>query len=159
MSRKGRIPNRSNDLSRARDAHRTRSNNPTLRKGTLRPVTIPEPDPGWHPIARQLWDSLLTSGQADFFQNSDWAFAYSLCEDLSLYKKPLVAKDGTEYYKRSGQMLQTIYKAMNSLMVTESDRRQVQLELEQPDDGEQDRTTLAVIDGYKEALKKGNKKK
>lgn len=126
----GPVPNRSEDLARPRS--RKGGNQQEVTKGIARPVEIPEPDPEWHPIAAMLWDALTRSGQADFYQQSDWAFAYSLCEDLSLYKSPLVSKDGVEYHKRSGQMLQTIYSAMERLLVTEGDRRRVRIELDAP---------------------------
>jgi hypothetical protein len=53
-----------------------------------------------------LAEVLRTGG--DFYQNSDWAFAYSLCEDLYHYEKS---------GKSSGQMFQTIYSAFERLLV------------------------------------------
>lgn len=104
-----------------------------------------------------LWDSLLTSGQSDFYQDSDWAFAYSLCEDLTRYKEPLLDRDGNPYFKRSGQMLQTIYSAMERLLVTEGDRRRVRVELVPPSDEEDDAAVLAIAD-YQAGLSKGASK-
>src|SRR5690348_13422300 len=101
MGARGPIPNRDADL--ARDRSRKGGDHVPTTKGVSRPATIPDPDPEWHPIAAQLWWALLESGQADFYQSSDWALAFSICDDLSYYKR------GT---KRSGQMLQTIYSAM-----------------------------------------------
>lgn len=98
-----------------------------------------------------VWDSLGTSGQADFYQQSDWAFAYSICEDLSMYKKPFVTKDGEEYHKRSGQMLQTIYSAMSNLLLTEADRRRVRIELESPKE-EGEAAEVIAINEYKAGL-------
>ncbi|WP_392839984.1 hypothetical protein [Streptomyces sp. LN500] len=86
-------------------------------------MKIPNADRNWHPIAKRLWDSLKTSGQSDFYQNSDWAFAFSMCEDLSDHKKS---------GKRSGQMLQTVYSAFERLLVTEGDPRRVRIELNEP---------------------------
>jgi hypothetical protein len=118
----------------------------------LREVTIPEPDPEWHPIARMIWDGLTTSGQADFFQNSDWAFAYSVCEDLSLYKKPQRNREtGEDYFKRSGQMLQTIYSALERLLVSEGDRRRVRIELSAPEPTGPTRGVTAIED-YRKRL-------
>lgn len=149
MSARGPVPNRSTDLSRERDANR--GDRPPITKGELRPVVIPHMDPDWHPISKMLWKSLKSSGQADFYQNSDWAFAWSLCEDLSMYKKPLVSKDGEEYHKRSGQMLQTIYAAMERLLVTEGDRRRVRIELSAPESEEEPASVTAIAD-YKQGL-------
>lgn len=148
----GPVPNRSDDLSRKRDANR--GDRPDLKAGTLRPVTIPHADPDWHPIARKMWDALKTSGQADFYQNSDWAFAYSLMDDLSMYKKPLLSKDGVEYHKRSGQMLQTIMTSLERLLVTEADRRRARVELSAPVERDEPAAVTAIND-YKAGLKGG----
>jgi hypothetical protein len=112
-----------------------------VTRGVARPAKIPNADREWHPIARRLWDSLKTSGQQDYYQSSDWALAYSLCEDLSYYKKS---------GKRSGQMLQTIYSAFERLLVAEGDRRRVRIELHEPEDETQEASVLAIADYKKE---------
>jgi hypothetical protein len=147
MGSRGPVPNRSDDLSRERDANR--GGRPEITTGELRPVTIPEADPDWHPIALMLWEGLIASGQSDFYQQSDWAFAYSLMEDLTRYKEPYrVDLDTGEinYGKRSGQMLQTIYSAMERLLVTEGDRRRARLELTAPDTSDEDAAVLTLAD-------------
>lgn len=146
----GPIPNRSEDLARPRSRKGGDQHEPT--KGIAYAVTIPDADEDWHPIARMLWDSLALSGQSDYYQQSDWAFAYSLCEDLSQYKNPLVNREtGELYFKRSGQMLQTIYSAMSNLLVTEADRRRVRIELEAPEPEKASAAVLAIAD-YQHAL-------
>lgn len=137
----GPVPNRSEDLARPRE--RRGGDVTPVTKGVAREVKIPNASRDWHPIARKLWDSLKTSGQADFYQNSDWALAYSLCDDLSYYKKS---------GKRSAQMLQTIYSTMSNLLVTEADRRRVRIELDQPEEGQTDEASVAVLDDYKQKL-------
>jgi hypothetical protein len=117
----GPVPERSDNLARPRE--RKGKDIVPVTKGEARPTKIPNADRNWHPIALKLWEGLKSSGQADFYQNSDWAFAYSLCEDLSEYKRST---------KRSGQMLQTIYSAFERLLVTEGDRRRVRIELNEP---------------------------
>lgn len=146
----GPVPSRENELARPRE--RKGSGQVSVTKGESRPVRIPHADPDWHPIARMLWDSLKKSGQADFYEQSDWAFAFSLCDDLSMYKKPLVTKDGVEYHKRSGQMLQTIYSAMERLLVTEGDRRRVRIELHDPEEDDGQAAEVAVLDEYRSML-------
>lgn len=136
----GPVPNRSEDLARPRE--RKGSDVQAVTKGLMREVKVPNGDRNWHPIAKRLWDSLKSSGQADFYQNSDWAFAYSLCEDLSYYKKS---------GKRSGQMLQTIYSAFERLLVAEGDRRRVRIELTEPVP-EQDTAAVLAIADYKKDL-------
>jgi hypothetical protein len=140
----GPVPNRSADLNRPRE--RKGGDNAAVTKGVSLPATPYKPDPEWHAIARMLWDSLAVSGQAEFYQQSDWAFAYSVCEDLSMYKKPTVSKDGEDYYKRSGQMLQTIYAAFERLLVTEGDRRRVRIELEEQGEETTPASVTAIAD-------------
>lgn len=140
MGARGPVPNREDDLARPRA--RKGSDEQPVTKGEMKPVKIPNADRDWHPIARKLWDSLKTSGQADFYQNSDWAFAYSLCEDLSHYKSS---------GKRSGQMLQTIYSSFERLLVAEGDRRRVRIELTELTP-EQDSAAVVAIADYKKEL-------
>lgn len=156
MGQRGPVPNRSEDL--ARDRSRKGGDQQAVTKGTLREVVIPEPDPEWHPIAKMLWDGMVNSGQADFFQESDWAFAYSLMEDVTRYKEPLVNREtGELYFKRSGQMLQTIYSSMERLLVTEGDRRRARIELVEPESDEESAAVLAIAD-YSSQLAKGANK-
>jgi len=140
----GPVPNRSEDLARPRE--RKGKDVVPVTKGELRKVRIPAADSKWHPIAKRWYNSLKVSGQADFYQQSDWSLAYSLAEDLSYYKSPLVNRDGEEYYKRSGQMLQTIYSAMERLLVTEGDRRRVRIELTAPAPEVESATVLAIAE-------------
>lgn len=139
---RGPIPNRSEDLARPRE--RKGGEQKPVTNGVARPTKIPNKDQSWHPIARRLWDSVKESGQADFYQQSDWAVLYSLCDDLSHFKNSA---------KRSSQMAQTIYAALGNLLVTEGDRRRARIELQQP---EPEKTPAAVvaINGYKERLAK-----
>jgi len=141
MGSRGPVPSREADLARPRN--RKGSDQAPVTTGEWLPPIIPDPDPSWHPIALQLWESLETSGQSAWYQSSDWAMAFSLCDDLSYYKRSK---------KRSGQMLASIYSAMSSLMLTEGDRRRMRLELERPvDEGEQSAAVIAIED-YKKAL-------
>ncbi|MFF7254802.1 phage terminase small subunit [Streptomyces microflavus] len=136
----GPVPNRETDLARPRE--RKGGEVQSVTRGLARPAKVPNGDRTWHPIAKRLWDSLKESGQADFYQASDWALAYSLCEDLSFYKKS---------GKRSGQMLQTIYSAFERLLVAEGDRRRVRIELHEPEPEVQSAAVLAIAD-YKQDL-------
>lgn len=101
----------------------------------MRPVRIPHADSEWHSIARKFWDGLKSSGMADFYQNSDWAYAYAICDDLSDYKKS---------YRRSAQMAQVIYSAMTNLGATEADRRRMRIELHEPESDETDAAVFAI---------------
>jgi len=117
----------------------------------MRPVKIPNAPREWHPIARRLWDAMKTSGQSDFYQDSDWAMAFSLCDDLSYFKSPLVDRDGVEYIKRSPEMLKAIMTGFERLLVTEGDRRRVRIELHEPEP-ERDSAAIVAIADYRADL-------
>ena len=137
----GPVPNHSSDLSRERDANR--GDRPELKHGEKRPVTIPHKDQDWHPAAARLYDALKTSGQSDFYQNSDWAVAWSLCDDLSNFKKA---------GRPSAQMAAVIYSTLSNLLVTEGDRRRARIELT---DAMEDikPASVAAMDKYRKGLK------
>lgn len=143
MGARGPVPNRSEDLARPRSRNGVAREGGEITKGTMRPVANRlEPDENWHPIATHLYESMASSGQADFYQDSDWAMAWSPCDDLSYYKRST---------KRSGQMLQTIYSAMERLLVTEGDRRRVRIELQEAPP-EADSAAVIAIATYREEL-------
>ena len=142
----------------ARPRSRKGSDQREVTAGLRRPVTWNLPaDPEWHPIARHLYEAVASSGQADFYQDSDWAILYSLCEDISYYKKEskmaIVDKktgEVREYPKpRSGQMLQAIMSNLTSLLLTEGERRRVRLELQEPPKPQADLRVVAMQD-YKD---------
>lgn len=141
----GPIPNRSENLSRKDNANR--ANRPPLVKGVLKPVTIPEPDPEWHPIARMMWDSLARSGQSDFYQDSDWAYAYNACEELDKYKRA---------GRRSAQMFAALQSCWTNLMFTEGDRRRLRIELGEENPEAED-ASITAITALQDALKGGKR--
>lgn len=74
-----------------------------------------------HPIIQSLWDSLGDSGQAKYYEPSDWEymrFILHFADGLIKNSRP------------SGQMLQTITSAMTDLLVSEGARRRVRMEIE-----------------------------
>ena len=140
MGQRGPVPNRSEDLARPRERRGGDAKSPT--KGISRPAKVPNAPREWHPIARRLWDSVKESGQTDFYESSDYALLYSLCDDLSEFKN---AKH------RSAQMAQTLYSALGNLLVTEGDRRRAGIELNDPEPDTPEASVLAIAD-YKKDL-------
>ena len=139
MGRRGPIPKRPSD--------RKRRNEPDIKPTEIKvagQVLQPPPDSQWHPIAKRLWEAMGESGQARFYEPSDWAVAYSLMDDLT-YLKTMT--------KRSGQMLAVIMSSLSSLLLTEGDRRRLQLELNRatPGGGE-DGQKVVVMDKWKQRL-------
>jgi hypothetical protein len=135
------IPNRSEDLARPR-ARQGRNRGYEISKGEARAVTMPEPNETWCEVAKGLWVAAQSSGQADFYQDTDWWMLYMTCDQVTyLY----------EQSRRSPEFLKSIYSALGGLMFTEADRRKVHVELAAPSDDEDDAALIALAD-YKEAL-------
>lgn len=107
-----------------RSAQRRRVNKPAvpITTGAARPVVRPEPDPDWHPLAGDWYCSLGTSGQQDFFQDSDWQTARVWAQVLS--------NQLNAGARMSAVMMQSWSSANGELLATEGSRRRMRLELE-----------------------------
>lgn len=104
-------------------------------------VTIPDPDPEWHPVAVDWYLSLKESGQSRWYEPSDWATAQYVATAMSANLK----QEG----KMSSMMFAAVMSAMNELLTTEGARRRVRMELvrEEP---EQDASVTAIADYRKQ---------
>lgn len=150
MGTRGPIPNRTGDLSRERDANR--DDRPPVTKGTLRNTEPWPADPDWSEFVQRVYGSLVTSGIADFYQDSDYAYAHIVMSELDTYRRKGTDRDGVPYptHKPSGQMFQAIMSAVTSLGMTEGDRRRMRIELESPAE-ESDAEVLAIA-SYEDML-------
>lgn len=83
---------------------------------------LPDADPLWHPIASDWYLSLRESGQAQFYEPSDWAVARYAADLMS---KVLQSERGP-----NGQLVAALNSVMSSLLTTEGDRRRARMELE-----------------------------
>lgn len=102
----------------------------------------PRPNGRWHPTARRWYVSLAESGQAVFFEPSDWAGAYLVAEMMStLSRAP----------RPSSQMFAALWSAMNDLLTTEGSRRRVRLEIERGA-GEEKPAGVTALDDYRARL-------
>jgi len=104
------------------------------------PVVMPPPDPAWAEEARRWYVSLSESGQVQYFEPSDWAFARLLARLLS---------DQLVKPRPSSEMVKAILSAMNDLGTTEGARRRMRIEVERAvaDDGKG--AELAVLEEYR----------
>lgn len=99
-------------------------------------VEIPQPDEDWHPIAAQVYEAQMRSGQVIWMEPSDWAMLYLLCESISRDLNPQVVgvtEEGgvvKDYIPLKGASLSSYLKAFNMLLVAEGGRRQLRIELE-----------------------------
>lgn len=127
-----------------RASERTRTAPPKsgiARQGELRDVKIPPADKLWHRRAKEFYNSLKTSGQADFYQNSDWAYARIVCDYL------------TRWYSNPKAMdMVNIEAMMTKLGASEGARRSVlRVELEVPEDEAPD-AQLYALNMYQDLL-------
>jgi hypothetical protein len=150
---RGPIPKRVDE----RLGHETKAELAAVTKApAARKVPVPAADPEWHPVALRWYRSLKRSGQARFYEPSDWSAAYLVAESMSrdLGEQFLgfrgtgegtqVAHHGTVPLK--GANLGAYLKAFAVLGVTEGDRRRMQIELQRQQPAEQDGTVVQLDD-------------
>lgn len=134
MGARGPVGKRSNQLH----GHRSQEEKAEYEQVTVDApaATMPPADQAWHPIARGWYVALAESGQAKFYEPSDWAVAQFIAEAMS---RNLTAG------RFSGQLFAAIMSGMSSLLVTEGDRRRVKLELQRTGALEGDPDELASV--------------
>lgn len=131
-----------------RESQRRRRNKSSDGLATVRAVGAPKvkaPNvkPGWHPLMKEWYRSLKVSGQAVFYQPSDWQTAQLLCHVMS------EALNGEEPVKAS--LLAEFNRTAASLMTTEGERRRLRLELENPDALHRDEdATVSLMAAYRD---------
>lgn len=102
---------------------------------------LPEPDPLWHPIAADWYLSLRESGQAAFYEPSDWAVARYVAE--------LMSRGLSTDRPPNGQYVAALNSAMASLLTTEGDRRRARVELERKKMGPR-LASVKPLDAYRD---------
>ena len=143
-SARGPLPNRTDDLSRERDANR--NGRDPIKRGISVPSSQPPANPEWDEVATMLYNSVGESGIREFYEASDWALLYLLCDDLSYIRHQ---KEETGKY--TALIYQTVISALNGLGLTEGDRRRIRIELDsQPE--EEGEATLTIISDYQAKL-------
>lgn len=113
---RGPVPKREDQRRR-----RNKQDKPATKSAAARRVRVPAASRDWHPAARRWYQSLKTSGQAAFFEPSDWAEAWVHAEVLSTM---LNAE------KLSAMLYAAWQSASARLLTAEGDRRRVRIELE-----------------------------
>lgn len=129
-------------------AQRRRKNKPEVPVTTVAAGAVdssaPRPDDTWHPRARQWFDALTSSGQAELYQASDWAQAMLTADMISA----LVSAE-----KPSAQMFAAVLQSSSSLLVTEGERRRLRLELARgPQVDEDEAASVAAMADYRRRL-------
>lgn len=89
--------------------------------------------------ASRFWEALRRSGQAQFYEASDWAAAELQVLAIDQFVN-----------KPSAMLLSAIQSGNAALLVTEGDRRRMRLELERaPDEVADESSTVAQMDDYR----------
>lgn len=144
MGARGPIGKRSEE----RMGHRSKEEIDSITKAPSGPPTglpdLPDADPLWHPIASDWYLSLRESGQAAFYQPSDWAVARYAADLMS---KVLLSERGP-----NGQLVAALNSVMSSLLTTEGDRRRARMELERKKPSSQADADVTVLDDYRSAF-------
>jgi hypothetical protein len=103
---------------------------------------LPEPDPLWHPIASDWYLSLRESGQAAFYEPSDWAVARYVAE--------LMSRGLSSDRAPNGQYVAALNSTMSSLLTTEGDRRRARMELERKKPAGARLASVSPLDSYRD---------
>lgn len=152
MGERGPVPKRSDQRRR-----RNKSDTTTTTTDGAKQVIIPPADDTWHPIALWWYLSLAESGQSRYYEPSDWATAYLVAESLSrdlspqvvgiVQQGPTAGEIVRDVIPLKGASMGAYMRAFTVLLVTEGDRRRVQLELERPTgpDPEDERAAGVVV--------------
>lgn len=106
---------------------------------------LPDADPLWHSIAAGWYLSLRESGQAAFYQPSDWAVARYAAELMSR------VLDCSERGP-NGQLVAALNSVMSSLLTTEGDRRRARMELERKPTVQQTPASVTAIADYRSSI-------
>lgn len=137
MGKPGPVPERKSNLS----GHRSRDE---LDGETVSRVFIPtkvrQPkwDEKWHPIAIRLYRATLESGQCKWYEPSDYALLFFACDEISHYMDS----------GRTAMKLQVINQMLTNLLITEGERRRVQMEIDRGDDApDEDAAAMAAYAG------------
>lgn len=148
----GPIPKRSEERRRV-----NKPETPQDRVETTGPVAIPPANPRWHPVAKRIYESLEHSGQAKFYEPSDWAAAYLLAEALSRDLKPqalgvsiITGRVVRATVPLKGASFAAYLKAFAALGVTEGDRRRIGIEIDRKPAAKL--APVSVMDEYRAAL-------
>lgn len=130
----GPVPKRSDQRRR-----RNKPDVPITQAAGAAVVPVPSVDESWHPIARDWFVSLGSSGQSAFYEPSDWQVARYVAQAMS---------ENLSAGRFSAQLFAAVMAASTSLLVTEGDRRRLRLELSRREtvDPDAERADATVTD-------------
>lgn len=139
MGERGPIPKRSDQRRRR---NKDGGEVTTAPSGVPARLDAPAPGESWHPAALQWYESLSQSGQAVFYEPSDWAQAWVWAELLSRQMHAEAPSAGMVTAWASGA---------TELLTTEGARRRARLELERAGSADEDEdAAVTALDEYRQ---------
>jgi hypothetical protein len=135
---RGPVPKRSTQRRR-----RNKESIPDVVKVAAAHVTAPPTNPRWHELARGWYASLSESGQAQFFEPSDWQAALFVADAMSRLLRQK---------RYSSVLFQAVWSAMSDLLTTEASRRRVRMEIERNAGEQQQPAGVTAIADYRKAI-------
>lgn len=136
----GPVPKRSSERRRRNKAEGVQV---TSVPATVEKVTCPPADDAWHPIAGDWYKSLAESGQAVWYEPSDWATARYVAEAMSR---------GLQSSRFSAQLFAAVSAAMTELLTTEGARRRARLEIDRGAPSDEKPADVTALDDYRALL-------
>lgn len=130
---RGPVPKRSSERRR-----QNKESQPEIVKPIAAKVDQPAPSGEWHPIAHDWYTSLAESGQAQFFEPSDWHYAR--------YVADVMSRNLNQSAKFSAVLFASVTSAMNDLLTTEAARRRVRMEINRAAAPEKSASVVAIAD-------------
>jgi len=151
MGIRGPIGEREQNLARPRE--RGGKDEQSAKRGLLQPIAIDwQEDDEWSDFTKNVWRSASASGMADFYQDTDYAELWFICQELDRYVKPKVnTKTGELWHKQSPEMVKALLTGLSNLGFTEGDRRRIRVELDAPE-VEQASASVTALRLYQGAL-------
>ena len=136
------VPGAGGPVPKRSDQRRRRNVGPKVDKVAASPtVSALEPDGDWPDVVQNHFRSLGRSGQAEFYQESDWAFARLICE--------LLAR-GFRAEKMPAMLVTAAIADLARLGVTEGDRRRMRIEIERSEP--EIPPEVAIMDEYRRTV-------
>jgi len=139
---RGPVPKRSSERRRRNKESKVQTVTAITEK-----VDQPPGDETWHPIALDWYESLASSGQARFFEPSDWHYAR--------YVANVMSRNLKQRAKFSAVLFASVTSAMNDLLTTEASRRRVRMEIERGSVQAEPAGVTAIADYRKRLSGKG----
>jgi len=142
MGVRGPVPKRADQRRRT-----NKEGGPVTKGAATGTARIPAAAKDWHPAAKRWYWALKASGQAAFYEPSDWMEAWVSAQVLS---------DMFLAEKLSAMLFAAWQGASARLLTTEGDRRRVRIELERGDAQDPDKEAgVASMRAWRDKLAGG----